>query len=130
MTNIPYAFAIGSIMYVMLCIRLNVSYALNATSRYKSNLSKDHWIAVTNILKYLRITKDALLVYGGHDELVVIGYIYASFQIDHDDFKSQSCDVLCLNSGAISWKRSKSRKKLLIILQRLAILQHLMLQKL
>ena len=34
MSMIPYASAIGSIMYAMLCTGLDVSYALSLTSRY------------------------------------------------------------------------------------------------
>jgi hypothetical protein len=37
MKVIPYASAIGSIMYAMLCTRLDVSYVVNVTSRYQSN---------------------------------------------------------------------------------------------
>jgi hypothetical protein len=37
MSVIPYASAIGSIMYTILCTRLDISYALSATSRYQSN---------------------------------------------------------------------------------------------
>jgi hypothetical protein len=50
MRVIPYALAIGSIMYVMLCTRSDVSYALSATSRYQSNYGEAHWIIVKNIL--------------------------------------------------------------------------------
>ncbi|XP_039682830.1 secreted RxLR effector protein 161-like [Medicago truncatula] len=107
MRDIPYASAIGSIMYAMICTRPDVSYALSATSRYQSNPGNDHWIAVKNILKYLRRTKDTFLVYGGQEELSVIGYTDASFQTDHDDFRSQSGYVFCLNGGAVSWKSSK-----------------------
>ena len=35
MSKIPYDFTIGSIMYAMLCTRLDVSYALSMTSRYQ-----------------------------------------------------------------------------------------------
>ncbi|GJX42209.1 retrotransposon protein, putative, ty1-copia subclass [Tanacetum coccineum] len=35
----------------------------------KKNPGKGHWTAVKNILKYLRNTKDMLLVYGGEEEL-------------------------------------------------------------
>ena len=37
MSMIPYASAIRSIMYAMLCTRPDVSYALSATIRYQSN---------------------------------------------------------------------------------------------
>ncbi|KAI5410346.1 hypothetical protein KIW84_055734 [Lathyrus oleraceus] len=59
MNKIPYASAIGSIMYAMLCTRPDVSYALSATSRYQSDPGDAHWVAVKNILKYLRRTKDS-----------------------------------------------------------------------
>jgi hypothetical protein len=108
MNKIPYASAIGSIMYAMLCTRPDVSYALSATSRYQSDPGECHWTAVKNILKYLRRTKDAFLLYGGQgDELVVNGYTDASFQTDIDDFRSQSGFVFCLNGGAFSWRSSK-----------------------
>ncbi|KAK2382607.1 hypothetical protein QL285_070129 [Trifolium repens] len=107
MNKIPYASAIGSIMYAMLCTRPDVSYALSATSRYQSDPGDSHWIAVKNILKYLRRTKDSFLIFGGQEELAVIGYTNASFQTDKDDFKSQSGYVFYLNGGAVSWKSSK-----------------------
>jgi hypothetical protein len=107
MDKIPYASAIGSIMYAMVCTRPDVSYALSATSRYQANPGESHWTAVKSILKYLRRTKDMFLVYGGEDELVVKGYTDASFQTDRDDFRSQSGYVFILNRGAVSWKSSK-----------------------
>ena len=61
MDKIPYASAIDSIMYAMLCTRLDVSYALSMTSRFQSDPGECHWIAVKNILKYLRRTKDIFL---------------------------------------------------------------------
>lgn len=107
MSRIPYASAIGSIMYAMLCTRPDVSYPLSLTSRYQSDPGDGHWSAVKNILKYLRRTKDAFLVYGGDDELVIKGFTDASFQTDKDDFRSQSGFIFMLNGGAVSWKSSK-----------------------
>jgi hypothetical protein len=102
MRVIPYALAIESIMYAMLCMRLDVSYALSAKSRYQSNYSDTHWTIVKNILKYLRRTKEVFLVCGGEEEHVVKGYNDASFQTDVDDSKSQSGFVFCLNGGTAS----------------------------
>jgi hypothetical protein len=107
MSAIPYASAIGSIMYAMLCTRPDVSFALSVTSRYQSNFDEDHWTVVKSILNYLRRTKDMFLIFGGEDELVVKGYTDASFQTDKDDSASQSGLVFCLNGGAVSWKSSK-----------------------
>jgi hypothetical protein len=107
MNGVPYASAIGSIMYAMICTRPDVSYALSVSSRYQSDPGLAHWAAVKNILKYLRRTKDMLLVYGGDEELIVNGYTDASFMTDIDDYKSQSGYVFTLNGGAVVWKSFK-----------------------
>ena len=78
MSKILYASAIGSIIYAMLYTRPDMSYALSVTSRFQSTYGEDHWVAVKNILKYLRRTKDLFLVYGEGD-LQVNGYTNASF---------------------------------------------------
>ena len=67
MSTIPYASAIGSIMYAMICTRPNVSYALSVTRKYQSGSGEGHWVAVKNILKHLRRTKDVFLIYGDGD---------------------------------------------------------------
>ena len=107
MSRIPYASAIGSIMYAMTCTRPDVAYALSMTCRYQSNPGFKHWTAVKNILKYLRNTSEMLLIYGGQTELVAWGYTDASFQTDQDDLRSQSGYVYMLNGGAVSWRSSK-----------------------
>ena len=107
MKRVPYASAVGSIMYAMLCTRPDVSCALSMTSRYQANPGEAHWRAVKNILKYLRRTKEMFLVYGGEEELRVKGYSDASFQTDRDDCRSQSGFVFLLNGGAVSWRSSK-----------------------
>ena len=67
----------------------------------------DHWTAVKNTLKYLKRTKDIFLVYGGDKELVVNGYVDASFDTDPDDSKSQTGYMFLLNGGAVGWCNSK-----------------------
>ena len=88
MKFIPCASATGSIMYVMLCTRLDVAYSISFTSKYRQNPGEAHWVAIKNILKYLRRTTDLFLVFGGStDEISVTGYTDVSFQTDRDDFR-------------------------------------------
>ncbi|GJV43656.1 retrotransposon protein, putative, ty1-copia subclass [Tanacetum coccineum] len=74
MKGIPYASAVGSIMYAVRCTRPDVAFSHNLTSRYQQNLGKSYWTAVKNILKYLRNTKDMFLVYGG-DSITKLGAV-------------------------------------------------------
>ena len=107
MKVIPYASAIGYILYAMLCTRHDVNLAVSLVGRYQSNPGMEQWTAVKNILKYLKRTKDMFLVYAGEKELVVNGYVDASFDTDPDDSKSQTGYVFTLNGGAVSWCSSK-----------------------
>ena len=51
------------------------------------------------------------LVYGGDEELVVKGYVDASFDIDLDDSKSQTGYVYILNGGAVSVRERSNFKQ-------------------
>ena len=102
MSVVPYASAIGSIMYAMLCTRPDVSLAISMVGRFQDP-GMEHWTAVKNILKYLKRTKDMFLVYGGDQELVVKGYVDASFDTNPDDSKSQTGYIFIVNGGAVSW---------------------------
>ena len=65
-----------------------------------------HWVAIKNILKYLRRTKDVFLIYGDGD-LIFNGHSDARFQSNRDDSKSQSGYMFTLNGGAVDLKSSK-----------------------
>ncbi|GJT05927.1 retrotransposon protein, putative, ty1-copia subclass [Tanacetum coccineum] len=64
MQRVPYASAIGSIMYAVRCTRPDVAFVQNLCSLFQQNLIEIHWTAVKAILKYLRNTKYMVLVYG------------------------------------------------------------------
>ena len=86
----------------MMCTRPDVNLAISLVGRYQSVTGMEHWTAVNNILKYLKKTKDMFLIYGGDKELIVSGYVDASFDTDPDDSKSQTGYMFILNGGAVS----------------------------
>ncbi|KAL4028497.1 hypothetical protein IC575_011694 [Cucumis melo] len=106
MRHIPYASAVGSLMYAMLCTRPDICYAVGIVSRYQSNPGLAHWTAVKTILKYPRRTRDYMLVYGSKD-LILTGYTDSDFQTDRDSRKSTSGSVFTLNGGAVVWRSIK-----------------------
>nr|GEY95066.1 hypothetical protein [Tanacetum cinerariifolium] len=103
MQNVPYALAVGSIMYAVRCTRPDVAFAQNTTSRFQKNPGDLHWTTVKNILKYLRNIKDMFLVYGCDikREIRVSCYTDAGYLTDADDLKSQTRYVFILNGGAV-----------------------------
>ena len=51
MDKVPYASAIGSLMYAMIATHPDIAFAVGVVSRYISNLSKKHWEAVKGIMR-------------------------------------------------------------------------------
>jgi hypothetical protein len=42
MSRVPYSSTIGSLMYAMVCTRLDIAHAVGVVSRYMSNPGKEH----------------------------------------------------------------------------------------
>ena len=101
MTRVTYASVVGSLIYMMLCTRLDICFAVCIVSRYQSNPGPEHWTAVKYILKYLRRIKDYMLMYGWN-ALILIGYTDSDFMSDKDLRKSTSGHVFTLGGGAVS----------------------------
>lgn len=72
MKDIPYAFAIGSLMYALFYTRLDIKYAVSLLGRYQSNPSLEHWKAVKNVMRWLQGTKEYKFTYRHTDQLEVI----------------------------------------------------------
>ncbi|PON55799.1 hypothetical protein PanWU01x14_186080 [Parasponia andersonii] len=106
MRRVLYASAVGSLMYVMLCTRPDICYAVGIVSDFQSNPGLDHWIAVKHILKYIRRTRNYMLVYSSQ-ELIPTGYTDSDFQSDKDTRKSTSRSVFTFGGGAIVWRSVK-----------------------
>ena len=93
-------------MYAILCTRSDIAHAVSVTSRYQSNPDEEYWTSVKCILKYLRRTKDMLLIFG-NGELQVQRYTDLNFMSDVDDRKLIFESLFVCNGGAVNWKNSK-----------------------
>ncbi|KAK8555334.1 hypothetical protein V6N12_009482 [Hibiscus sabdariffa] len=90
MSQIPYASAIGSIMYAMICTRPDLSYALSMTSRYQANPGEGHWIAVK---KYPKLAKQQKKLFGSKGFISKLGIVPSI---------SDAVELYCHNNGAIA----------------------------
>ena len=93
----PYASAIGSITYAMLCTRSIVYPTLILEREYNSDLGIDHWTAVKIILSGIRICFSIMEV---TKRFAVKGYVDASFDTDLDDSKFQSGYILTVGASS------------------------------
>jgi len=107
MSNIPYASAVGSLMYAQVCTRPDLAFTAGVLSRYQSNPGWAHWVGVKKALRYCQGTKHYMLTYKRTDNLEVECYTDADFAGDEDDRKSTSGYIYTLARGAISWRSGK-----------------------
>jgi hypothetical protein len=101
-SHLSYCSVAGSLMYAMVCTRLDISHAIGVVSRYKENLGRDHWETMKWVLQYLRGTIDYCITYNGCIDLVC-SYVDSDFADDLDKRGSTSGYVLTLAGGPIFW---------------------------
>ena len=46
MSEVPYTSVVSSMIYAMICTRLDIAQSVRVVSRYMSNLGKEHWRAI------------------------------------------------------------------------------------
>ncbi|GJW37504.1 retrovirus-related pol polyprotein from transposon TNT 1-94 [Tanacetum coccineum] len=63
MAKVPHASAVDSVMYTMVCTRLEIAHAVGVVSRFMSNPRREHWEAVKWLLCYLKGTSKATLYF-------------------------------------------------------------------
>eukprot|EP00253_Pinus_taeda_P001709 PITA_01709 len=111
MSHVPYASAVGRLMYAMVCTRPDMAHAMGVLSRFMSKPGKEHWTTVKRIFRYLRATSDYGLYYQGRpglDRVLDIrGFVDANWAGDLDQRRSTSGYVFNLFGGAVSWISKK-----------------------
>ena len=53
MKSVPYASAVGSLMYAQVCTRPDIAYAVGVLGRYLSDPGQKHWTAAKRVMRYL-----------------------------------------------------------------------------
>ena len=101
MSKVPYASAVGSLMYAMVCTRSNIAHAVGVVSRFMSNPGKQHWEAVKCIMRYLRGTSSLKLTFGDAKP-VLAGYTDLDMARDLDSRKSTSGYLMTFAGGTVS----------------------------
>jgi hypothetical protein len=105
MSKVPYASAVGCLMYAMVCTKLDLAHAVSVVSKYMANPGKQHWDAVKWIFRYLKGTTDYDITFVRQkSDLSVVGYVDADYAGDLDDRRSTTGYVFILAGGPICWK--------------------------
>ncbi|KAE8656252.1 Retrovirus-related Pol polyprotein from transposon TNT 1-94 [Hibiscus syriacus] len=101
MSRVPYASAVGSLMFAMICTRPDIAQAVGVVSWYMANPDKENWNTVKRILRYIKGTSNVALCYGGSN-LLINGYVDSDYAGDLDKSKSTTGYVFKVAGGAVS----------------------------
>ena len=105
MSKVPYASAVGCLMYAMVCTRPDLAHVVSVVSKFLSNPRRMHWDAVKLIFRYLRGTTDYGIMFSKQQSgPSVRGYVDADYAGDLDDRRSTTGYVFTLGGGPICWK--------------------------
>jgi len=65
LSRVPYASAVGTLMYAMVCTRPDIAHAVGVLSWFMSKLGKEYWTIVKWVFRYLCGTSGYGLCYQG-----------------------------------------------------------------
>lgn len=106
----PCRNAIGSLMYVMLCTRPDLCYAVNLLSRYQVKNNKALWTCIKRVLRYIKGTLNVKLIFKRNipSKVELVGYTDADWANNTVDRKSTSGYLFKLfTSCLISWNSKR-----------------------
>jgi hypothetical protein len=105
MRNVPYREAVGSLMYLSLGTRPDITYAVSIVSQFNQNPGPAHWNAVKRVFAYLAGTRNLRLTFGGNKQ-ELLGYSDADGSM-HEERRAISGHAFLLDGGAVSWSSKK-----------------------
>ncbi|XP_060974032.1 secreted RxLR effector protein 161-like [Cannabis sativa] len=101
--DIPYAEAIGSVMYTMITTRPDIAYVVSLLNRFMSNSGREHWKGFKRLLRYLKATSQIRLRFTKHRTKIELeGYVNADYASNRDTRKSITSYCFQQNNSCIS----------------------------
>ncbi|XP_075096154.1 secreted RxLR effector protein 161-like [Nicotiana tabacum] len=79
MKDVPYVSVVGCLMYIQVCTRPDIAFVVNMFGRFSSSPGWTHWVAAKKVMRYLRCTKNFMLVYKKVDDLDLLVYSDSDF---------------------------------------------------
>lgn len=106
--NFPYRELIGSLMYLSVVSRPDITYAVNVMSKFLDKYNASHCNVAKRILRYVKGTIDCGILYTRDDKIFEPeGFCDSDFAGDTQTRKSTSGYIFKMCQGPISWCAQK-----------------------
>lgn len=102
-TEFPYRQAVGSLMYLMLGTRPDISFAVGVLSRHLEAPTNDDVVRLKRVLRYLAGTIEYAIQYKNTNNDILECYSDADFAGCTDTRRSTSGAIIKFAGGAVSW---------------------------
>ncbi|XP_055919019.1 uncharacterized protein LOC129951016 [Eupeodes corollae] len=101
-SNFPYHATVGSLMYLAVGTRPDISYALGVVSRYMENPMEVHIKALKCIIRYVKGTRNYGIAFNSNSLYTFESYSDADYAGDRNTRRSTSGYICFLGDGPIS----------------------------
>ena len=107
--RLEYQSIIGSLLYIMLGTRPDISYVVIKIVQFSANPSPKHTNAARYILRYLKTTRTKRLVYDGDSNKGLIAFTDSDWASDKISRRSQTGFFFMIAGAAFAWQ-SRAQK--------------------
>lgn len=104
-----YRQLLGSLMYLSVCTRPDISYACSQLSQYSTCFDVNHWRTAKRVLRYLAGTLNYGLHFVKGSDYDIKAYADADWANDLSDRKSYTGFVIKIGENVINWEARKQR---------------------
>ena len=105
----PYRELVGSLNYVAVATRPDISFAVGRLSTVLDCFTPDHWSAAIRVLRYLKGTRTLCLTLGGQNPLALMGWSDSDWANCQETSRSIGGFCFTLGSGMISWSSRRQQ---------------------
>lgn len=106
--NVPYQNLIGSLMYLAIGTRPDISHAVSYLSQYNSCYKHEHWLAAKRVVRYLKETKSLSLRFRKTNKPLE-GMADADWASSEHDRRSYTGYCFKYGGSVISWESRKQK---------------------
>jgi len=105
----PYRQLVGGLLYLSVCTRKDIAYALSVLTQQFANPKQTHFHMALRVLHYLTGTRNFGLILGGEEIPQINAFSDADFANCEITRKSMGGYVIFFGNSSVSWSAKKHR---------------------
>jgi len=115
--SLPYRKAVGSLMYLIVGTRPDLAFSVVKLSRVVLGCGKEHWAAVTRVLRHVKESVAKGLVYNKSASSILQGFSDADWACDYETRRSTTGFMFIFGGAAVSWASKLQKTVALFIVE-------------